>query len=71
MAADVLVTRKADAGGSVSRQLAAGVESEPAEPQQGGAHGRQCDAGREHGLLAVTDTFTENQRQHQPGHTGH
>jgi hypothetical protein len=48
----------------------AGVEAEPAHPQQRGTHHGQRQAVRRHGFLAVADALAHQVGTHQTGHTG-
>ena len=59
------------AGGQViGRQLAAGVEAEPADPQHAGAERRVGQVVRPHVFVAEADALADQQRTDQRRHAG-
>ncbi|MCY1294157.1 hypothetical protein D9M70_434400 [compost metagenome] len=58
------------AGGAVGGGRGAGVEAEPAHPQQGGADQGVAEVVRRHGDVRVTLALAQHQAGHQAGDTG-
>ena len=52
------------------RQRRAGVEAEPADPEQAGADEAEHDRVRRHGLLRVAEALAEVERRDQRGDAG-
>ena len=61
---------KASVGAAVGFEVGAGVEAEPANPQQRGADHGQRQVVRRHRLLAVTDALADQVGANQAGHRG-
>ena len=55
---------------TVGFECRAGVETEPAHPQQGGADHGQCQAVWGHGFFAVTNALAQHVSTDQTGHSG-
>ena len=64
------VLRKASDGAVAGFERRAGVEAEPAHPQQRGTDHRQRQAVRRHRLLAVADALADHEGAHQAGDGG-
>ncbi len=58
------------AGTAVGGDRGAGVEAEPADPQQGGADHGVAEVVRRHVVVPVADPLAEHERAHQPGDAG-
>ena len=59
-----------DRGGVVGGELGAGVEAEPAEPQQTGAEEHERRVVRDGDALLEADALAEDERQREGGGTG-